>query len=47
MAEKATIVVHSGDIDKVYSAHEIFSRELDRLHDFWGHRLPAEKGGAQ
>jgi ATP-dependent Clp protease ATP-binding subunit ClpA len=32
--------------DKVYEAHEAFSRELERLHGFWGHRLEAEKGGA-
>ena len=33
--------------DRLYTTHETFSRELDRLHGFWGHRLPAEKGGAE
>ena len=31
--------------DQMYAAYDVFSRELERLHDFWGHRLPTETGG--
>ncbi len=31
--------------DQMYSAYDKFSLELERLHDFWGHRLPTETGG--
>ena len=35
------------EFDKLYAAHETFTRDLERLHSFWGHRLEAETGGAE
>ncbi|MBD3401917.1 AAA family ATPase [candidate division GN15 bacterium] len=32
--------------DKMYEAYDEFTRSLERLHDFWGHRVEASKGGA-
>lgn len=32
--------------DGLYEAYDRFSRDLDRLQDFWGHRVEAESGGA-
>ncbi|MCB2229521.1 ATP-dependent Clp protease ATP-binding subunit [bacterium] len=33
--------------DKLYELHDEFSRQLGRLHDFWGHRVEAGAGGAK
>jgi ATP-dependent Clp protease ATP-binding subunit ClpA len=33
--------------ESLYEAYDKFSREVDRLHGFWGHRLPTETGGAR
>jgi ATP-dependent Clp protease ATP-binding subunit ClpB len=34
-------------LDKLYQEYDAFSSDLDRLHDFWGHRVEAAKGGAK
>jgi len=31
--------------ETLYEKYDTFVRDLDRLHDFWGHRLEAKEGG--
>jgi hypothetical protein len=33
--------------DQLYAKYDEFSRSLDRLNDFWGHRVEAVEGGAE
>jgi ATP-dependent Clp protease ATP-binding subunit ClpA len=33
--------------DRLYDRYQEFSRNLDRLHEFWGHRVDAGQGGAK
>ena len=36
---------HGDAFDQLYTVYDSFSRDMDRLHEFWGHRLQSEKGG--
>ena len=33
--------------DQLYAKYDELSRSLDRLNDFWGHRVEAAEGGAE
>ncbi|UCC43999.1 MAG: ATP-dependent Clp protease ATP-binding subunit [Candidatus Zixiibacteriota bacterium] len=35
------------DFNKLRSAYEEFSRTVDRMHEFWGHRLETGSGGTE
>jgi ATP-dependent Clp protease ATP-binding subunit ClpA len=37
----------SDTFDRLHEKYDKFSRDLSRLHDFWGHRVEAEAGGAK
>ena len=35
----------AAEFDKLYAAYDALALDVDRLHDFWGHRVVAETGG--
>jgi ATP-dependent Clp protease ATP-binding subunit ClpA len=35
----------AAEFDKLYAAYDALALDIDRLHDFWGHRVVAETGG--